>query len=47
MAERKVIIANPGMSGKDPDLRTVRADEVAKSFGLSDAVLAEVEDFKA
>ena len=35
------------MFGKDPDSKTTKANEVAKSFGLSDAALAEVEDFKA
>ncbi len=47
MAEGKVIIVNPDMFGKDPDSKTTKANEVAKSFGLSDAALAEVEDFKA
>ena len=47
MAEGKVIIVNPDMFGKDPDSKTAKANEVAKSFGLSDAALAEVEDFKA
>ena len=47
MAEGKVIIVNPDMFGKDPDSKTSKANEVAKSFGLSDAALAEVEDFKA
>lgn len=45
--EGKVIIVNPDMFGKDPDSKTTKANEVAKSFGLSDAALAEVEDFKA
>ena len=44
MAEGKVIIVNPDMFGKDPDSKTTKANEVAKSFGLSDAALAEVED---
>ncbi len=43
----KVIIVNPDMFGKDPDSKTTKANEVAKSFGLSDAALDEVEDFKA
>ena len=43
MAEGKVIIVNPDMFGKDPDSKTAKANEVAKSFGLSDAALAEVE----
>lgn len=47
MAEGKVIIVNPDMFGKDPDSKTTKANEVSKSFGLSDAALAEVEDFKA
>ena len=47
MAEGKVIIGNPDMFGKDPDSKTTKANEVAKSFGQSDAALAEVEDFKA
>ena len=47
MAEGKVIIVNPDMFGKDPDSKTTKANEVAKSFGLSDGALAEVEDFKA
>ena len=47
MAEGKVIIVNPDMFGKAPDSKTTKANEVAKSFGLSDAALAEVEDFKA
>lgn len=47
MAEGKVIIVSPDMFGKDPDSKTAKANEVAKSFGLSDAALAEVEDFKA
>ena len=47
MAEGKVIIVNPDMFGKDPDSKTTKANEVAKSFGLSDAALTEVEDFKA
>ena len=47
MAEGKVISVNPDMFGKDPDSKTAKANEVAKSFGLSDAALAEVEDFKA
>ena len=47
MAEGKVIIVNPDMFGKAPDSKTAQANEVAKSFGLSDAALAEVEDFKA
>ena len=47
MAEGKVIIVNPDMFGKDPDSKTTKANEVAKSFGLSNAALAEVEDFKA
>ena len=47
MAEGKVIIVNPDMFGKDPDSKTTKANEVAKSFGLRDAALAEVEDFKA
>ena len=38
---------SPDMFGKDPDSKTTKANEVAKSFGLSDAALAEVEDFKA
>lgn len=38
---------HPDMFGKDPDSKTTKANEVAKSFGLSDAALAEVEDFKA
>ena len=46
MAEGKVIIVNPDMFGKDPDSKTTKANEVAKSFGLSDAALAEVEDFR-
>ena len=37
MAAGKVIIVNPDMFGKDPDSKTTKANEVAKSFGLSDA----------
>ena len=37
----------PTPFGKDLDSKTTKANEVAKSFGLSDAALAEVEDFKA
>ena len=37
----------PGYVRQDPDSKTTKANEVAKSFGLSDAALAEVEDFKA
>ena len=40
MAEGKVIIVSPDMFGKDPDSKTAKANEVAKSFGLSDAALA-------
>ena len=47
MAEEKVIIVNPDMFGKDAEAKTAKANEVAKSFGLSAAALAEVEDFKA
>lgn len=47
MAERKVIIVNPDMFCKDADSKTAEANKAAKSFGVSDETLAEVEDFKA
>lgn len=47
MAEGKVIIVNPDMFCKDADSKTAEANKVAKSFGISDETLAEVEDFKA
>ena len=37
----------PGYVRQGPGSKTTKANEVAKSFGLSDAALAEVEDFKA
>ncbi|KAB7788684.1 glycerophosphodiester phosphodiesterase [Bifidobacterium cebidarum] len=46
MAEEKVIVVDPDMFGKDAQSKTTKANEVAKSFGISDQALDEVEYFK-
>ncbi|WP_239457477.1 glycerophosphodiester phosphodiesterase [Bifidobacterium pullorum] len=42
----KVITVNLDMFGKDAAAKTAAANKVAKSFGISDETLAQVEDFK-
>ncbi|MBW3089545.1 glycerophosphodiester phosphodiesterase [Bifidobacterium miconisargentati] len=46
MAEEKVIVVDPDMFGKTPEAKTAKANEVAKSFGISQQALDEVEYFK-
>lgn len=47
MADNKTITVNLEMFGKDAAAKTAAANTVAKGFGISDAELAKVEDFKA
>ena len=45
--ERTVINVDLNMFGQDADAKTAAANEVAKSLGISDEALAQVEEFKA
>ena len=47
MAEDKKIVVNADLFGEDAAAKTAAANQVAKSFGISDEELAQVEDFKA
>lgn len=47
MAEAKYITVNTSLYGADPDKKTAAANEVARSFGLSEEALAAVEEYKA
>lgn len=42
----KVITVNLDMFDKTPEEKTAAANEIAKSFGISDEALAQVEEFK-
>lgn len=43
----KGITVNFDMFDKTPEEKTAEANKVAKSLGISDATLAEVEEYKA
>lgn len=48
MADEKTVInVDLNMFGQDADAKTAAANEVAKSLGISDEALAQVEEFKA
>ena len=47
MADEKVITVDFDMFDKTPEEKTAAANEVARSFGISDEALAEVESYKA
>lgn len=46
MAQDRKITVNTSMYGVDPDKKTAAANEVARSFGISDEALAQVEHYK-